>query len=149
MRIAVACDHGGFALKQAIVSYLNENEHDVQDFGCYDTSSVDYADFAFPACESVTHGECDRAVLICTTGIGMCVSANKVRGIRCALCTNTYTAEMTRKHNDTNALALGANVVDEETAKAIVSIWLTTDFEGGRHARRIGKIAEYENKHSV
>lgn len=146
MKIAVACDHGGFTLKQAVLSYLNENQYETRDFGCFDTSSVDYADYAFPACEAVVNGEADRAVVICTTGIGMCISANKVRGIRCALCCNVYMAEMTRRHNDTNALALGANVVDTDTALAILSTWLTTEFEGGRHARRIGKIAAYENE---
>lgn len=148
MKVAIACDHGGFALKQAIISYLNKDQYEIKDFGCYDTTSVDYSDFAFPACEAVAQGECERAILICTTGIGMSISANKVHGIRCALCTNTYTAEMTRMHNDTNALALGAKVVDEDTAKAIVSIWLATEFQGGRHARRIGKITEYEQNHS-
>ncbi len=148
MKVAIACDHGGFALKQAIISYLNKDQYEIKDFGCYDTTSVDYSDFAFPACEAVAQGECERAILICTTGIGMSISANKVHGIRCALCTNTYTAEMTRMHNETNALALGAKVVDEDTAKAIVSIWLATEFQGGRHARRIGKITEYEQNHS-
>lgn len=147
MNIAIACDHGGFALKAALISYIESLGHTLRDFGCYNTDSMDYSDVAFPACEAVAHGEFDRGIVICTTGIGMSISANKVRGIRCALCCNTFMAEMTRRHNDTNVLALGAQVVDEALAKQIVDIWLGTAFEGGRHARRIGKITEYENNH--
>ena len=138
MRIAVACDHGGFALKQAIVRFLESSGNSVKDFGCYSEESADYADFAFPAAEAVADGQCDRGILICTTGIGVSICANKVRGIRCALCTSEFQAEMTRRHNDANVLALGARTV-----------WLKTSFEGGRHARRIGKIAAYENKQEV
>ncbi len=146
MNIAIACDHGGFALKPVLIRHIESLGHSVHDFGCYSTESVDYSDMAFPACEAVARGEYDRGIVICTTGIGVSISANKVRGIRCALCCNTFMAEMTRRHNDTNVLALGAQVVDEELAKQIVTIWLDTAFEGGRHARRIGKIAEYESR---
>lgn len=147
MNIAVACDHGGFALKSALIPYMEALGHSIRDFGCYNTDSMDYSDTAFPACEAVACGAFDRGVVICTTGIGMCVSANKVRGVRCALCCNAFMAEMTRRHNDTNVLALGAQVVDTELAEQIVSVWLNTPFEGGRHARRIGKISDYENEH--
>lgn len=147
MNIAIACDHGGFELKSALIPYIESLGHTTRDFGCFNTESMDYSDVAFPACEAVASGEYERGILICTTGIGMCVSANKVRGIRCALCCNAFTAEMTRRHNDTNVLALGAKVVDEALAKEIVSIWLNTAFEGGRHARRVGKISDYENSH--
>lgn len=146
MNIAIACDHGGFALKSALIQHIAPLGHSVHDFGCYSTESVDYSDMAIPACEAVANGEYDRGIVICTTGIGVSISANKVCGIRCALCCNTFMAEMTRKHNDTNVLALGAQVVDAELAKQIVTIWLDTPFEGGRHARRIGKIAEYESR---
>ena len=149
MRIAVACDHGGFALKQAIVRFLESSGNSVKDFGCYSEESADYADFAFPAAEDVADGQCDRGVLICTTGIGVSICANKVRGIRCALCTSEFQAEMTRRHNDANVLALGARTVSEQEAERIVAVWLKTSFEGGRHARRIGKIAAYENKQEV
>lgn len=147
MKIALACDHGGFALKQSILQFLIEQGYECKDFGCYDETSIDYSDFAFPACEAVADGAFDRGIVICTTGIGVSICANKVKGIRCSLCTNLLTAEMTRRHNDANVLALGAKVVDDATAKEIVSVWLATAFEGGRHARRIGKITEYENNH--
>lgn len=146
MNIAIACDHGGFALKMILAEYARNLGHTVSDFGCYSTESMDYSDVAFPACEAVASGEFMRGLLICTTGIGMSIAANKVRGIRCALCCNTFMAEMTRRHNDANVLALGAKVVDETLAKQILSVWLETPFEGGRHARRIQKISDYECK---
>lgn len=146
MNIAMACDHGGFALKNALIAYAESLGHTVHDFGCYNTESMDYSDVAFPACEAVAGGAFDRGVVICTTGIGMCIAANKVRGIRCSLCCNLFTAEMTRRHNDANVLALGAKVVDEALACEILATWLKTEFDGGRHARRVGKISDYENK---
>lgn len=144
MKIAFASDHGGFTLKETLRQYAAELGNETVDFGCFSAESVDFPDFAFPAAESVASGACDRAVLVCTTGIGMCICANKVKGIRCGLVSDEKTAEMTRRHNDTNALALGAHLVSEQLAKEIVRIWLTTPAEGGRHARRVGKIAEYE-----
>ena len=147
MKIALACDHGGYALKEKIRGWLADAGHEVRDFGCYSADSVDYADFAFPAAEAVARGEADRAVLICTTGIGVSICANKVRGIRCALCADTMTARMTREHNDTNALAMGAGVVGENLAKEILFTWLETPFSGAaRHQRRIDKISAYESQ---
>ncbi len=148
MKIAIACDHGGFDLKETMAEYLTSLGYEVKDFGCYDKKSIDYPDFIFPAAEAVANGECDKGVVICTTGIGVSICANKVKGIRCALCTDGYTARMTREHNDTNVLALGANVTTPVRAKEIAKIWLETEFSHGeRHQRRIDKIAEYENQH--
>jgi ribose 5-phosphate isomerase B len=148
MKIAVACDHGGFALKETMVSYLKELGHEVKDVGCYDTGSIDYPDFIFPAAEAVARGEFERGVVICTTGIGVSICANKVKGIRCALCSDEYSARMTREHNDTNILALGANVTTAVRAKEIAKLWLDTAFSHGeRHQRRIDKIMAYEKTH--
>ena len=149
MKIAIACDHGGYLLKQDILIWLEENDIDYEDFGCYSTESVDYPVFAERAARAVAAGECDKGIVICTTGIGVSIAANKVKGIRCALCTDSLQAEMTRRHNDANVLALGARTVSEQEAERIVAVWLKTSFEGGRHARRIGKIAAYENKQEV
>ena len=148
MIIALACDHGGHALKEKIKGWLTDAGHQVRDFGCCSADSVDYADYAFPAAEALARGEADRAVLICTTGIGVSICANKVKGVRCALCADTMTARMTREHNDTNALAMGAGVVGENLAKEILFTWLETPFSGAeRHQRRIDKISAYESKH--
>ncbi|MDO4573220.1 MAG: ribose 5-phosphate isomerase B [Clostridia bacterium] len=147
MRLAIACDHGGFALKMKLIALLPANQYEIHDFGCYDSASMDYPDVAIPAAEAVASGDCDKGLLICTTGVGMSICANKVRGVRCALCTNEYMAEMTRRHNDANMLALGANTVDEKTALRILQCFMSTPFEGGRHSRRIGKISEYEENH--
>lgn len=146
MVVAVACDHGGFELKTEIVEYLERLGHSVIDFGCESKDSVDYPDFAFPAAEAVRNGKAERGIFVCTTGIGVSICANKVRGIRCALCTSAFQAEMTRRHNNANALAIGAKTVSLEEAKEIIDMFLNTSFEGGRHARRVDKISEYENK---
>lgn len=143
MKIAIGSDHGGFALKQQIVALLNEMGHQVKDFGCFSEDSVDYPDFAFPTAEAVAGGEFERGILICGTGIGVSICANKVKGIRCALCGDVLSAELTRKHNDSNVLAMGGRIIGVETAKAIVKTWLNTEFEGGRHIRRIEKINNY------
>jgi ribose 5-phosphate isomerase B len=149
MKIVLACDHGGYALKEKIKGWLQEAGYPVRDFGCYSAESVDYSDYAIPAAEAVAAGQADRAILICTTGIGVCISANKVRGVRCALCADTMTARMTREHNDTNALAIGAGVVGENLAKEMVFTWLSTPFSGiARHQRRIDKISAYESKNN-
>lgn len=149
MKIVLACDHGGYALKEKIKGWLQEAGYPVRDFGCYSAESVDYSDYAIPAAEAVAAGQADRAILICTTGIGVCISANKVRGVRCALCADTMTARMTREHNDTNALAMGAGVVGENLAKEMVFTWLSTPFSGiARHQRRIDKISAYESKNN-
>ena len=146
MKIVLANDHGGFQLKQSVRKYLEEAGHLVEDVGCFSDQSVDYPDFAFPAAEAVSRGDAECGILFCTTGIGVSICANKVKGIRCALCTSTFQAEMTRRHNNANMLALGAKTVTEEEALAIVDTFLNTAFEGGRHLKRVNKISEYENK---
>ena len=136
MKIAIGCDHGGYLLKQDILIWLEENDIDYEDFGCYSTESVDYPVFAERAARAVAAGECDKGIVICTTGIGVSIAANKVKGIRCALCTDSLQAEMTRRHNDANMMALGAGITGGNLAKRMVEIFLHTEFEGGRHARR-------------
>lgn len=142
--IALGSDHGGFALKQHIKDYLDSHGLEYQDFGCPDTASCDYPAFAKAAAEAVASGKCERGIVICTTGIGISIAANKVHGIRCALCTDPLMAEMTRRHNDANMLAMGAGMVGPNLAERIVEVFLHTDFEGGRHARRVGLITEME-----
>jgi len=148
MKLAIGCDHGGFDLKEALVAYLREGGHDVTDFGSFDKNSIDYPDYVFPVAEGVARGEFNRGIIICTTGIGVSIAANKVQGIRCALVTDEYSAKMTREHNDTNMLALGANVTTAIRAMGIVDIWLAEPFSHGeRHQRRIDKISAYEKTH--
>ncbi|NRD77191.1 ribose 5-phosphate isomerase B [Bacillus sp. BRMEA1] len=147
MRVAIASDHGGIQIRQEIAKLLDELKIEYVDFGCDCETSVDYPDYALPLAEKVASGEFDRGILICGTGIGMSISANKVKGIRCALCHDTFSAKYTRLHNDSNILAMGERVIGPGLAREVAEIWLTTEFEGGRHANRIGKIAEYENKH--
>ncbi|MBQ9106716.1 MAG: ribose 5-phosphate isomerase B [Clostridia bacterium] len=143
--ISIACDHGGFDLKEAVKKYLEEKGLEYKDFGTYSTDSCDYPDFVAPAARAVASGECEKGIVICTTGIGVSITANKVKGIRCALCSDTFSAEMTRRHNNTNMLAIGAGVVGPNLALKIIEVWLGTEFEGGRHARRVEKIAAVEN----
>lgn len=143
MKIAIASDHGGFALKQQLLPYITELGHEYADMGCFGAESVDYPDFTFPAAEAVAAGEFDCGILICGTGIGVSICANKVNGIRCALCGDILSAELTRQHNDANMLALGGRIIGIETAKAIVKVFLSTDFSGGRHQRRVEKINNY------
>ena len=138
--IAIACDHGAVELKREIEAMLDEMGLTYQDFGTDSHASVDYPVYAEKAARAVTSGACDRGILLCGTGLGMSLAANKVRGIRCALCGDCYSAEMARRHNNANMLALGARVIGPELAKKITQIFLTTDFEGGRHARRVGMI---------
>lgn len=145
MRIAMASDHGGFELKEIVKEYLVGQGFEVKDMGTYNTESVDYPDYGLKAAYEVASGHADRGIVICGTGIGISISANKVRGIRCALCHDVYSAEMTRAHNDSNVLAMGGRVVGRDLALRIVQAWIHSDFEGGRHARRIDKITEYEN----
>ena len=145
MKIAVACDHGALDLKNAVIAHLKELGHEVVNFGTDTLDSCDYSDFAAPAARAVAAGECDRGIVMCTTGIGVSVSANKIKGIRCALLSDLMTARMTREHNDTNMMALGAAIVATPLALAIVDTWLTTEFSHGeRHVRRISKIAALE-----
>ena len=138
--IAIACDHGAVELKKEIEAMLDEMGLAYQDFGTDSSASVDYPVYAEKAALAVTGGACDRGILLCGTGLGMSLAANKVRGIRCALCGDCYSAEMARRHNNANMLALGARVIGPELAKKITQIFLTTAFEGGRHARRVGMI---------
>ncbi len=140
MKIAIGADHAGFPLKQAVKSWLEEHGYQVDDLGTYDTSSVDYPDYAAAVAHEVAEGKAEYGILICGTGIGMSMSANKVPGIRAALCTNAYTARMSRRHNDANVLCMGARVVGVGVAESIVEAWLSEEFEGGRHARRVAKI---------
>ena len=144
MKIAIACDHGGYLLKQDILIWLEENDIDYEDFGCYSTESVDYPVFAERAARAVAAGECDKGIVICTTGIGVSITANKVKGIRCALLSDLMSARLTRQHNDANMMALGAGVVGEKLALEMVDLFLTTPFEGGRHARRVDKVMALE-----
>lgn len=146
MKIAIASDHGGFDLKEDLKTWLTEQGHEVADFGCSGHDSCDYADFAEPAARAVADGQCDRGVVICTTGIGVSITANKVDGIRCALCSEPWSAEMTRRHNDANMLAMGAGVVGPLMARQILAAFLTHEFEGGRHQRRVDKVMSIEEK---
>jgi len=148
MKIALACDHGGFRLKEVIKAYLEELGIEYVDYGAYSEESVDYPDFAHKAAKGIVNGEADRGIFICGTGIGISIAANKVKGIRAALCYNIFAAEMSRRHNDANVLCLGGRVLGEELAKAIVKVWLETPFDGGRHERRVNKISEIEENES-
>ena len=143
--IAIASDHGGYALKEHIKAYLAAKGITCQDFGTDSTESCDYPAFGKAAAQAVASGQCEWGIVICTTGIGISIAANKVRGIRCALCTDPLMAEMCRRHNDANMLALGAGIVGPNLAERIVEAFLTTEFEGGRHARRVGLITEMEH----
>ena len=146
MKIAIACDHGGYLLKQDILIWLEENDIDYEDFGCYSTESVDYPVFAERAARAVAAGECDKGIVICTTGIGVSIAANKVRGIRCALCSEPLSAEMTRRHNNANMLAMGAGMIGKNMAERIVEVFLSTEFEGGRHEKRVAKLMAIETR---
>lgn len=144
--IALACDHGALALKEAIKKHLDERGLAWKDFGTNSPESCDYPDFAGPAAKAVASGECDRGIVVCTTGIGVSIAANKVKGIRCALLSDKMSARLTRQHNDTNMMAMGAGVVGEMLALEIVDTWLDTAFEGGRHQRRVDKVMALENE---
>ena len=147
MKIALGADHRGFKLKQMIAKWLRAEGHDVVDVGTGNEESVDYTDFALDAAEKVAHGEADRGILICGSGAGMSIAANKVKGVRAALAINDEGARLARAHNDANVLALGAwQEDDSERVHAIVESFLDTEFEGGRHARRVDKITAYEAK---
>ncbi len=141
MKLALAADHGGYLLKEAIKSYLLTAGHEVDDVGCFSPESVDYPDFADKAVARVIDKHCDLGILVCGTGIGMSIVANRHREIRAANCFDVYTARMSREHNNANVLCLGARVIDEETAVEMVRVWLETSFAGGRHQRRIAKFS--------
>lgn len=140
MKISLACDHGGLQLKNHVADFLTEHGYQVADYGTYTTDSCDYPDFAKQAAQAVANGTCQRGIVICTTGIGVSIVANKVHGVRCALCTNADMATRTRAHNDANMIAMGQIYVDFATADEIVTAFLTTDFMGGRHQTRVDKI---------
>lgn len=145
MKVVVASDHGGVNIRAEIIKLLEELGMEYIDLGCdCGTGSVDYPDYALPAAEMVAKGEVDRGILICGTGIGMSIAANKVKGIRCALVHDTFSAKATREHNDSNMLAMGERVIGPGLARDVAEVWLTTEFLGGRHANRIGKIKKYE-----
>ena len=138
--IAIACDHAGIDLKPAVIAVLDELGIPYKDFGTYTRESVDYPIYGARAANAVAKGECDRGIIMCGTGVGIGMAASKVHGIRCVTCTDTYSAKMSRLHNDANMLSLGARVLGTELAKDIVRVWLMTEFEGERHARRVGMI---------
>jgi ribose 5-phosphate isomerase B len=146
MRIALASDHAGYELKAGVAAYLCERGVPFEDFGCGPGESVDYVDYGAKAAGAVVAGACDRAILVCGTGIGMAVVANKFKGIRATPCWNEYTAEVSRSHNDSNCLTLGGRTHTPELALRLVRIWLDTPFEGGRHALRVRKIRDIEDR---
>lgn len=140
MKIAIGADHGGYSLKEILIEDLKSSGYDLEDLGTYSMDSVDYPDFSQKVCNQVTQGQADLGILICGTGIGMSIAANKHQGIRAALCGDVYSAKLTRQHNNSNVLCLGARVIGDELAKMIVHTWLDAEFEGGRHQGRIDKL---------
>lgn len=148
MKIALASDHAGFDLKEQVRQWLDAWSVPVRDFGCGSLESVDYTDYAIPAVSAVTSGDCDRAILVCGTGIGMSIAANKFPGIRASLCHDLFSAKVTREHNDSNVLCMGSRIIGPGLAEEIVRAWLETPFAGGRHQRRLDKIAAIERRFS-
>lgn len=145
MKIALACDHGAIEYKEALKSWLIEEGHEVEDFGTHSKESMDYPDTVVPACESVVQGRNERGIVLCSTGIGVSITANKVKGIRCALVSEPMSAKLTREHNDTNVLAVGQFVIGEQLMKEITRVWLTSEFSHGeRHCRRIEKVMKLD-----
>ena len=144
--LAIGSDHGGFELKKAVMKHLAERGVEYRDYGTFSAESCDYPDFGEAVGRAVASGECERGIVICGTGIGISIAANKVRGVRCALCGDCYSAQMCREHNDANVLALGARVLGEGLALKIVDTYLDSSFQGGRHARRVAKIMALEDK---
>jgi len=147
MKIAIGSDHAGYELKEEIVKFLKSNNHEVVDFGTCDFKSVDYPDYGLKVAEAIKNGDCERGIVICGTGIGISISANKVPGIRAALCTDSFMARMSREHNNANVLAIGARIVGLDLAIDIVDTWLKTEFLGDRHQRRLDKIEDIEKKY--
>ena len=144
MNIALACDHGGYDLKQEVIKTLEKLGYEYEDFGCYSKESCDYPDFGAAAAKAVAEGKCERGIVICTTGIGMSIVANKVKGIRCGHCADCMEAELTRRHNDANMMAIGAGFTGPKMVEKMVEVFLTTEFEGGRHQRRVDKMMALE-----
>ena len=149
MKIAIASDHAGFPFKRAIIDHLAERGHEVEDFGTLSEEPVDYPDFVHPAAAAVASGRCERGIVLGGSGNGEAITANRHRGVRCALCWNEESARLARQHNDANVLSLGGRMMSEEQALRIVDIWLTTPFEGGRHAARIRKIDDVEPESTI
>ncbi|MBQ3723910.1 MAG: ribose 5-phosphate isomerase B [Oscillospiraceae bacterium] len=144
MKIAIGCDHGGYLLKQDLLIWMEENDIEYEDFGCFSADSVDYPVYGEKVARAVASGAYDRGIVICTTGIGISIAANKVKGIRCAHCADPLSAEMTRRHNDANVIALGAGMIGPNLARRMVEVFLNTEFEGGRHARRVAQLDAIE-----
>ena len=140
MKIALGCDHGGYALKQHVIQVLERLGHTCEDFGCFSTESCDYPDFGAAAARAVAEGSCERGIVICTTGIGASITANKVKGVRCALCSEPWSAQMTRRHNDANVLVLPARFITNDQALEFLDEFIATPFEGDRHVARIAKM---------
>jgi ribose 5-phosphate isomerase B len=147
MKIAIGSDHRGFEVKQRLLALLRAMNHEVEDAGTDGKASADYPDFAFRVAQAVGSGRAERGVLICGTGIGMCIAANKVAGVRAAPCHDSITAEMSRRHNDANVMCLSADLLGEELIERMLRLWLETPFDGGRHARRVSKIVQFESEH--
>ncbi len=146
MKIALGSDHGGFELKEKVKTFLIENNYEVVDYGCESTQSVNYPNYGILVGEAVASSECERGIVVCGSGIGISIAANKVKGVRCALVHDLYSAKMTRLHNDSNVLAMGGRVIGDDLALAIVKTWVETEYEGGRHQNRLDIISEYEEK---
>lgn len=149
MKIVLACDHGGFQLKEAVKEHLIKNGYNITDIGVHNTDSVDYPEFGKNAALMVANKEVDKGIIFCGTGIGISIAANKVKGIRCALCTNEFMAKMSRMHNNANMLAMGERVLGKGVAIGIVDAWLSTEFEGGRHENRVNKLMDIEKTEKV
>lgn len=143
--IVLGCDHGGINLKTEIIKYLTENNIEFEDYGCYSTESVDYPEFAFKVANAVASKKAEKGILCCGTGIGISIAANKVKGIRAAVCTNEFMAEMTRRHNNANIICMGGRIITPEKSVELVKIFLNTEFEGGRHEKRVNMISDIEN----
>ena len=143
--IAIGCDHGGLAIKNAVINYMKENGIAYHDYGCYTDESVDYPVYAYQVAKSVADGNAELGIICCGTGIGVSMAANKIKGIRAAVCTDEFCAEMTRRHNNANIMCMGGRVIDEEKAVKLASIFLNTPFDGGRHEKRVNMITEIEN----
>ena len=146
MKIAIGCDHAAFTFKEEIKAYLTAKGHELVDKGCYSAERSDYPDYGIAVGEAVARGEVERGIVICGSGIGISIAANKVKGVRCALCLDVNMAHLSRQHNDANVLAMGARLIDVEMGKAIVDEWLQAEFEGGRHCGRIDKISHSESR---
>ncbi len=145
-RIAIGCDHGGLDIKNAVIDYLEENKISYTDYGTFNTDSVDYPEYALKVADAVASGDYESGIICCGTGIGVSMVANKVKGIRAAVVTNEFCAEMTRRHNNANVLCMGGRVIDSEMAVKLADIFLNTEFDGGRHENRINMITEIENR---